>query len=184
MSKDLVLLHGGQHGSWCWKLLIDALVKSGWTGRALALDVPGCGQKRHRETGSIGIDDIAHELNAEVLESKLKSPVLLGHSQAGILLPRMVTFAPSLYSEVVFLTTAAPKEGQTLARMMGTSLHWQDPHSVGYPLDIATSSREEISRALFGPGVDSSTLEWLLAESSLDNWPEKTGTSPITREGF
>lgn len=38
---DLVLLHGGQHGSWCWKFLVDAVKqREALFERVICLDMP------------------------------------------------------------------------------------------------------------------------------------------------
>lgn len=184
MENDLVLLHGGKHGSWCWSPFEAVLRQRGYSGQILSLDVPGCGTKRARDTNGIGIDAIAHELNADVAAASLTSPILIGHSQAGVLLPRMVAFAPELYTEAVFLATCAPEEGQSVQEMMGIALHGQDPYHVGWPIDPRSATPAELATALFGPDLDQATLEWLLSEFKDDHWPALSGNEAVTREGF
>ena len=184
MKKDLVFLHGGKHGSWCWKPLEDVLRHRGYEGKILSLDVPGCGVKRARDTTGLGIDEVSDELNADVAAASLRSPVLVGHSQAGILLPRMVVCAPNLYSEAVFLATCAPAEGQSVTGLMGLALHGEDPEHVGWPIDPRTATPDELAAALFGADLTPDAFSWLLSEYRHDNWPELTGIGPVSRAGF
>ena len=64
---DFVFLHGGGQGSWIWNETLAALAQqSGGRARCHALDIPGCGTKRGRDTSAIAFDDIAPELIADI----------------------------------------------------------------------------------------------------------------------
>ncbi|WP_425996226.1 alpha/beta fold hydrolase [Caulobacter sp. DWR1-3-2b1] len=64
------LLHGGGHGSWVREETVRALEARG--AAVLALDVPGCGAKRGRETLELGVEAVADELLADIMASGLK----------------------------------------------------------------------------------------------------------------
>lgn len=96
IMRDIVFVHGGNHGAWCWQSVIDALEQAGYGGRLLPVDVPGCGAKRDRYSTTLTIDEIAIELDAEVRARSIAQALLVGHSVAGILLPRMVALDESL----------------------------------------------------------------------------------------
>lgn len=108
-QSNIALLHGGPQGSWVWDETIAALnARSGGTATCAVLDVPGCGTKRTRDTSAIQFDDIARELIAD-LEAASKQPVaLVGHSQAGNIMPRMVKLAPDRFSTLIYVTCSAP----------------------------------------------------------------------------
>jgi len=57
MPTDFVFLHGGGQGGWVWDETIAALDRQsgGHFGRALTLDIPGCGRKRDRTTDDIDV---------------------------------------------------------------------------------------------------------------------------------
>ena len=62
---DFIFLHGGGQGSWIWDETLAAMnQQSGGSARCLALDIPGCGTKRGRDTASMTFDDIVAELAA------------------------------------------------------------------------------------------------------------------------
>jgi pimeloyl-ACP methyl ester carboxylesterase len=182
---DLVFLHGGQHGSWCWAALIESLRAQGSpVGRMLALDVPGCGHKRGRDTSHVSINSVAEELCADVRRAGLQHPVLIGHSMAGALLPAMALAAPGLYRELVFLSACVPREGDSVMSTMGTGLHGSDPRAVGYPVDPVTTPPLELLSALFGPDMDEASLAWVLAECVQDQWPMSVAVEPVHRPGY
>jgi pimeloyl-ACP methyl ester carboxylesterase len=111
---DYALLHGGVQGSWVWAETLAALREQagGGLGRALALDIPGCGTKRGRATDGLGPDEIAAELIADIEAAGLRDLVLVGHSQAGTILPRLIELRPQLFRRVVYVSALAPPPGR------------------------------------------------------------------------
>ncbi len=104
---DFAFLHGGGQGGWIWAETIAALAaQSGRSVRTLVLDVPGCGTKRGRDTSLIEFDDIATELVADIEASGIRDVMLIGHSQAGMAMPRMVEFRPDLFAKLVYISCA------------------------------------------------------------------------------
>ncbi|AVN42040.1 TPA: alpha/beta hydrolase [Pseudomonas aeruginosa] len=183
--RDLVLLHGGQHGSWCWEPLIEVLAETTPAfERVITLDMPGCGRKRSRDPSRLALADIARELNDELHDQGVSQAVLLGHSIAGVVLPLMAAQAPSLFSRLLYLSTAIPLEGQTIMQMLGTSRHGADPEHVGWPVDITSTSPEALAVAMFGRDLDERQLAWLLKEASQERTPPATQFEPASRAGY
>ncbi|GAA4658252.1 alpha/beta fold hydrolase [Gordonia humi] len=182
---DLILLHGGEHGSWCWDRALDRLTaQPGGFARILTLDMPGCGRKRGRDTSGLSIAEVARELNEDVRAAGFEGGVLVGHSVAGIVMPLLPIQEPELYSQLVYLAASLPEEGQTIVEMMGTALHDEDPETVGWPVDPATSTPQELNRAMFCQDLDEATAAWLLGEVALDSTPASVMTGPATRRGY
>lgn len=180
----LVLLHGGLHGSWCWKYLLTELDGSEAVERVLALDMPGCGTKRSRDTSKETLASIAAELNQDIRSAGLRDVVLVGHSIAGALLPIMAAEDPRLFSQLIYLATNLPLEGESVSQTMGTTTHGQDPDRVGFPLDPLTTPQADLALAMFGPGLSGEQLAWLMGEVAQDKTPPVLGDEPVTREGY
>ncbi len=182
---DLVLLHGGQHGSWCWTQLIEALEKDkAAIERIITLDMPGCGDKRGRDLSSLTLASIVRELNDELRAQGVRQAILLGHSIAGILMPRMAVEDPSLYVHLIYLATSLPNEGQSIMQMLGTSLHGENPEHVGWPIDPTKATAQELSVAMFGQDLSETQLAWLLSEVAQDMTPPAVALEPATRAGY
>ncbi|MCQ4258641.1 alpha/beta fold hydrolase [Stutzerimonas stutzeri] len=182
---DLVLLHGGQHGSWCWKFFVDAIKqREALFERVICLDMPGCGTKRGRDVSTLTFGDIIKELNDELRAANVRDAVLLGHSIAGVLLPMMATEDQSLYSRLVYLATAVPAEGQSIMELLGSSLHGQNPEEVGWPLNPVTTAPVDMQKAMFGADMSDAQLTWLLGEAAADVTPPAIATQPAAREGY
>lgn len=182
---DLVLLHGGKHGSWCWEPLTRVMeAQANPFARTIALDMPGCGRKRDRDPEGLSLADIARELNGELRAAQVRGAVLVGHSIAGVLLPMMAVEDPELFSRLIYLTTSVPVEGQSIIQMMGSSQQGTNPDEVGWPADLATASLEDMARAMFGRDLDDAQLAWLLTEVAKDKTPPATQFEPVSRSGY
>ncbi len=183
-SRSLIFLHGGNHGSWCWEYLLAELKPKIADAKVILLDMPGCGAKRMRSAAGMTLADIAIELNGEVKAAGISDGVLIGHSIAGALMPMLIAEEPALYSSAVFLATCAPREGQTVAAMMGSKQHGSDPESIGFPLDPTTASNADLLKAMFCADMTDDMIDWLLSQIALDTTPEAMMMEPITRAGF
>lgn len=184
VSGKFAFLHGGGQGSWVWDDTIAALnVQSGGAAQCLALDVPGCGTKRGRDTAAIEVDDIANELIAEIEASGLRDVALVGHSQAGSMLPRIAEYRPDLFSRLIYVTCTAPAPGMTTAERMGSGLHGQNPDEVGWPVDPATSTMEERFRAMFCSDMAPAEADAFFAKLGRDMWPASSYTNRDWRYG-
>jgi pimeloyl-ACP methyl ester carboxylesterase len=169
---DFVFLHGGGQGSWVWDETIAALhSQSGGVHRTIALDAPGCGVKRGRDTSAIAFNEIAPELIADIEAAGLQDVVLVGHSQAGMTLPQMAELKPGLFRRLVYLTCSAPQPGKTTIEKMGNGLHGSHPDEVGWPVDPATTSMEDRFHAMFCNDMPDAEADSFLARLGKDMWP-------------
>jgi pimeloyl-ACP methyl ester carboxylesterase len=170
---DYAFLHGGGQGSWVWAETIAALRAQTpeAVGRVLALDVPGCGVKRARDTTSISIDAIAAELLADISAAGLQNPVLAGHSQAGSVMPHMLNLQPTLFRRAIYISCSIPLPGQTFIGMMGAGVHGANPDEVGWPLDPKTHSMAERLAASFCNDMGTAQTAAFLARLGADAWP-------------
>jgi pimeloyl-ACP methyl ester carboxylesterase len=169
---DFVFLHGGGQGGWVWDETMAALrEQSAGAARSLALDAPGCGAKRDRDTKNMEFADITRELVADIAASGLRDIVLVGHSQAGMNLPDIAALRPDLFSRLVFVTCSAPLPGHTTLDQMGLGLHGQYEHQVGWPVDPVTHSMAERYRIMFCNDMAPARADAFLARLGGDMWP-------------
>lgn len=172
---DYAFLHGGGQGGWVWRETLAALERQtdGKFGRALALDVPGCGQKRGRKTENLVLADVVDELLSDIAAAGLKNVVLVGHSQAGTVLPGMVQKRPDLFRRLVYVSCVAPLPGQSTVETIGTSRQGEKEDEIGWPLDPETTSMEDRFRAMFCNDMSEAETSAFLAKLGKDMWPEK-----------
>src|SRR5215831_83537 len=144
-TTDFAFLHGGGQGGWIWREALSALHQQthGDVGRSIALDVPGCGTKRARNTYDLDMKGVAAELLSDLIASGMKDIVLVGHSQAGTMLPLLAELRPDLFRRLVYVTCSIPLPGQTILQMMGTGLHGANENEVGWLVDPHRGNRRE-----------------------------------------
>lgn len=175
------LLHGGGQGGWMWRETIEALRAQGGDsiGSILALDVPGCGSKRGRDTSALGPDDVAAELVSELEHAGLQDVVLVGHSMAGTILPIMAAQRPALFRRLVYVSACAPLPGQSVTSMMGAGAHGSNSQEVGWPLGLEENPIESQMQQMFCNDMTEGETASFVAQLGRDNWPDKTavGTS-------
>jgi pimeloyl-ACP methyl ester carboxylesterase len=171
-AVNFALLHGGGQGSWIWAETIAALkAQSDGSANCVSLDVPGCGAKRARDTSAIEFDDIARELNADIEAAGMRDVVLVGHSQGGTVIPRMVELAPNLFSRLIYVTCDAPPPGIRVIKLMGSCLHGEREDRIGWPLDPKTTSLQDLYRVMFCNDMPPHQRDEFLAELDQDMWP-------------
>lgn len=180
-GPNFILLHGGGQGSWVWRQLIDALTAQ--SADCLTLDVPGCGTKRGRDISAVEFDDIATELIADVESAGLADPILVGHSQAGQLIPRMADLAPGLFRRLIYVTCSAAPPGRSILELIGNQRRGDGNDQVGFPLDPATTPLGDQFRAMFCNDMSSTDQDAFLAKLGQDNWPLSSYTYRDWRYG-
>jgi pimeloyl-ACP methyl ester carboxylesterase len=171
---DYVFLHGGVQGSWVWAEALRALSlqTDGAFGRALALDIPGCGTKRGRATEGLGPDEVAAELIGDIESAGLRDILLVGHSQAGTILPRLLEQGAKHFRRVVYISCIAPNPGETVLNFRNSM-----PTGPDDPLDWNTTppgDRPALMRAMFCNDMTDAEADAFEARLGQDNWPERT----------
>ncbi len=174
---NYAFLHGGGQGSWVWAETIAALKQqSPGPLHTLALDVPGCGTKRGRDTSQTGVEDIATELLADIETAGLRDVILIGHSQAGSIMPHMLTARPDLFRQAIYISCSIPLPGQSIMDMMGTGLHGENPDEIGWAVDPQTHSMHQRLKAMFCNDMDGAMEAAFMAQLGPDAWPAASYT--------
>jgi pimeloyl-ACP methyl ester carboxylesterase len=182
---DYVFLHGGGQGGWVWDETIAALKQQtqGQFGRALALDASGCGEKRGKDTAGLDVDGVVTDLLADISARGFQDIILVGHSQAGTILPRLAERRTDLFRRIVYISCIAPLTGQSIMQQMGTSLHGTNPDEVGWPFDPRTIEPQKRFALMFCNDMNDAQASSFLAKLGRDTWPAKTMTASDWRYG-
>jgi pimeloyl-ACP methyl ester carboxylesterase len=142
--KNLLLVHGANHGSWCWSLVRPLLEKRGFTVHAV--DLPGrSGQRRSGWT--YRLNDSASAV-VEAADAAGGPVVAVGHSLGGMVISAAAQLKPELFSRLVYLTGFLPVNGDSVA-----SLGRRDRHAI-LQSGIRAFLWKGRVRILPGPGAD------------------------------
>lgn len=158
----LVLVHGGLHSSACWDPLLPLLDPP-----VVAVDLPGRGRRASADLAAVTLDDCV----TAVLEDAAGFDrfVLVGHSLGGITITETAFRHPARIAALVYVGALVPDPGRCAGDLMGTG-----------PLDAMPVMPEEVSRPLFGTGMDDDT--WAHHYAGLV--PEAPGIYNATLSGY
>ncbi|MDG4665887.1 alpha/beta hydrolase [Mycobacterium sp. 236(2023)] len=124
MHPGLVLVHGACHGADCWEPTIDALSRLAPDVKVLAVDLPGRRGKPGELAGA-RIDDFADSVVADVNGAGFDDIVLVGHSMAGVTLPRVASrLGARRVKELVFAAAFVPPDGQCVIDLVPGVIGW------------------------------------------------------------
>jgi pimeloyl-ACP methyl ester carboxylesterase len=109
---SFLFVHGSNHGSWSWELLRPHLA-IGFT----SVDLPGRGYFA-RDPAEVRLEDWVDHVCRSIEGPDLEDVVLVGHSLAGITLPRVVDRLASRLRHVVYIACAVPPQGCSVAEFL------------------------------------------------------------------
>ncbi|MEU7853136.1 alpha/beta fold hydrolase [Nonomuraea sp. NPDC049141] len=101
-----VLIHGAGFGANCWDELIPHL-----NAQALAVDLPGRGTRAGVGLDTVTLADCADAVREDVEAKDLRDVVLVGHSFAGVTVPRVLDLIPDRIRHVVLVSAVVPPDG-------------------------------------------------------------------------
>ena len=101
-----VLVHGAGFGADCWDELVTLL-----DAPAVAVDLPGRGTRSAVDLRSVTLGGCAAAVVADVEAHDLPDVVLVGHSFAGVTVPRVMEAIPERIRHVVLVSAVVPPDG-------------------------------------------------------------------------
>jgi pimeloyl-ACP methyl ester carboxylesterase len=109
-----VLVHGGGFDSSCWELLTPLLHED-----TTAVDLPGRGATS-ADLATVSLSDCADAVAAEIRGRDLVDVTLVGHSLAGVTLPRVAARVSDRIRRLVFISCVVPPHGVSVADVLDT----------------------------------------------------------------
>jgi pimeloyl-ACP methyl ester carboxylesterase len=107
-----VLVHGGGFAASCWDELVPLL-----DGEVIAVDLPGRGA-RPVELSTVTLTDFADAVVEEIGDRE--DVVLVGHSLAGVTLPRVAGRVPDQLRRAVYVSCSVPPTGTAVGEILAT----------------------------------------------------------------
>ena len=105
-----VLVHGGFHGGWCWKRVKPVL--QGFGHEVYTPTLTGLGERAHLASPNVGLETNIMDVVNVIRYEDIQDVVLVGHSLAGIVITGVADIIPESISQLVYLDSWRPKDGQ------------------------------------------------------------------------
>jgi pimeloyl-ACP methyl ester carboxylesterase len=171
-DRTVVLVHGANHGGWCWVHVATRLRAMGY--RVLTPTLTGLGDRQHLRSPEISlkthIDDIANLIEWE----ELTDIILVAHSYGGTVVTGVCDRMRERISRVIFIDANTPQDGQ--ATIPGLTAELAEKITGAPLLDGYLLPALDPTRMGIDPG-DTVNIEWL--NRRLTAHPLQTLTEPI-----
>ncbi len=112
---NFLFIHGAMHGAWCWAKVNDILEGDGH--HCLDLDLPGAGLDRTPRK-DITFEDYIERIDHFIEMNDLKEINLVGHSLAGMLLPKIALDERAGVKKIILLAAYVLDKGESLMGVM------------------------------------------------------------------
>lgn len=113
VMSTFVLVHGAQHGAWCWHKVVPRLEARGHD--VVTFDLPAHGIDTTPQE-EVTLDEYA-DRTLETLDDREEPAILVGHSMAGGVITRAAEERPSGIDTLVYLSAILPRDGASLLEM-------------------------------------------------------------------
>lgn len=115
-TSTFVLVHGGQHGGWCWRRVAERLRRRG--AQVFAPTLTGTGERAHLLTPTVSLETMIQDV-INVLEcEELQDVILVGHSFGGMPISAAADRVPERIGHLVYLDAVVPDDGESAAEQI------------------------------------------------------------------
>lgn len=153
---SFVLIHGASCTAQCWARLLPLLEHE-----ALALDLAGRGVHAGISPKGVTLDDFARVARDDILARGLDDIVLVGHSLAGVVLPRVIELLPERIRHVVLVSALAPPHRTRVLDRIDPEIRVQVEAAIAGGIYAQTT---EAARAMLCNDMDEEQAAWTLAQ--------------------
>jgi pimeloyl-ACP methyl ester carboxylesterase len=112
---NIILIHGGCHGGWCWERVVPLLAARGHT--VLAPDLPGAAAEGP-PFRDVTLADRTRFV-AGLIAAQAEPVILVGHSMGGAVVSCAAETIPDRIAAVVFLAAFLLKDGENMWQAAG-----------------------------------------------------------------
>lgn len=109
---EVVLVHGANHGGWCWERLVPLLEAAGH--RVYAPTLTGLAERAAELTPDVGLETHVDDIASLIEGEGLQNVVLVAHSAAGAVVPGVSERCEARISHLVFLDAFLPGDGESV----------------------------------------------------------------------
>ena len=147
----VVLIHGGGFDSRCWDLVGPRLAAP-----VIAIDLPGRGRRPARPD-TVTFATCALAAVEDIDAAGFDEVVLVGHSQAGCLLPRLMGLLGERARHVVFVAALVPGDGKSALQELRPNV---TEMIQGHAAEGQTKMDAASAKVYFGNDLDDHQFAW------------------------
>jgi len=112
VGSTFVLVHGSNHGGWCWERVAPLLEAAGHAVYAPTLT--GLADRADELTPEVGLSTHVDDIAGLIEEAGIEEVTLVGHSYAGAVITGAAELVAGRLSRLVYLDAFLPRDGESL----------------------------------------------------------------------
>ena len=112
VGSTFVLVHGSNHGGWCWERVAPLLDAAGHAVYAPTLT--GLADRADELTPEVGLSTHVDDIAGLIEEAGIEEVTLVGHSYAGAVITGATELVAGRLSRLVYLDAFLPRDGESL----------------------------------------------------------------------
>lgn len=114
--SNVVLVHGGFCGGWCWKKVKALLEEAGHA--VFSPTLTGLGERNHLNNPNIDINTHIADIQNVFLFEDIKDAILVGHSYGGLVITGVASAIPDRIKQLIYLDGLIPDVGDSLMTLV------------------------------------------------------------------
>ncbi|WP_432828706.1 alpha/beta fold hydrolase [Dactylosporangium sp. CA-092794] len=112
-GNAVILIHGAQHGGWCWRKTVEPLRALGYDVHAITLT--GLGERAHLMTPDVDLNTHITDVLAMIEAEELTAVTLVGHSYGGMVAAGVTArLRHPAVLRLVYLDSPVPVDGDSI----------------------------------------------------------------------
>jgi pimeloyl-ACP methyl ester carboxylesterase len=116
-----LVVHGAWTGGWSWKKMRPLLRARGHD--VFTPTLTGVGERTHLSRPEIDLEVHVEDILGVLAFEDLRDVILVGHSYGGMVATGVAGRAPERIAHIVYLDAFVPRDGQSLADLVGAETH-------------------------------------------------------------
>src|SRR5215210_882904 len=121
MGATFLVCHGAWSAGWAWKKMHPLMAAGGH--RLVTPTYTGLGERAHLANPSIDLETHIEDVLNVIKYEDLSDIVLVGHSYGGMVATGVADRARDRIAQLIYLDAFVPKDGQSLADLVGPKGH-------------------------------------------------------------
>ncbi len=174
-----VLVHGGSHGGWCYKILAGMLRDAGH--EVYCPTLTGSGERRHLVGPDVNLNTHIEDISNLLFHEDLHDVYLAGHSYGGMVITGVADRMLERIGHLVFLDASHPQNGEALTDVAPGMMDMAFSHMKVIDGLELIELPEEIAKPAYG-FTDPKLWEWASPRLSPQMWRCFTTKLDLKRE--
>jgi pimeloyl-ACP methyl ester carboxylesterase len=128
---NIILIHGGWHGAWCWRDVIGPLRAAGHL--VFAPTLTGLADRQHLLSKEVNLTTHVVDVIELIRFEELTDVILVGHSYGGVVIRAVADRLPDTVAGIIYHDAFIPEDGLSMLALMPPERSGRHRQSTVFP---------------------------------------------------